>query len=277
MRHIALRLLLCDDADRKAREVRLIDPALPTAATAAIDEPPGIPGRPDAPLLVAHTEIRQRSMKTIEGRAALVHALAHIEFNAINLALDICWRFSGMPDEFYRQWIGVAREEAYHFELLRDHLRTLGYAYGDFPAHNALWEMAEKTRHDLLARIALVPRTLEARGLDASPAVKAKLVGAGDHVAGNILDIILKDEIGHVAVGNRWYRALCGERGLDPIATYAALAEQYGAPHLRGPFNHAARRAAGFDEAEIEALEKSQAGAPGSSRNHAKPAPATRH
>jgi uncharacterized ferritin-like protein (DUF455 family) len=194
-------------------------------------------------------------MKTVEGRAALVHALAHIELNAIDLALDICWRFAGMPDAFYRQWLGVAREEAYHFELLRDHLRSLGYEYGEFPAHNALWEMAEKTRHDLLARLALVPRTLEARGLDASAAVKAKLVGAGDHAAGRILDIILEDEIGHVAVGNHWYRVLCRERGLEPVATYAELAARHGAPHLRGPFNLAARRAAGFEEAELAALQ----------------------
>jgi uncharacterized ferritin-like protein (DUF455 family) len=276
MRQIALQLLLCEDADRKAREVRLLDPVGPLAAAAIIDEPSGIPGRPLVPTLVPHTEIRQRSMKTTEGRAALVHALAHIEFNAINLALDICWRFADMPDEFYRQWIGVAREEAHHFELLRDHLQSLGYRYGAFPAHNALWEMAEKTRHDLLARIALVPRTLEARGLDASPAVKAKLVGAGDHAAGKILDIILKDEIGHVAVGNHWYRFLCGERGLDPIATYSVLAEQYGAPHLRGPFNYAARRAAGFVEADMQALEHAQARTPDPSSKHGKIAPETR-
>ena len=130
----------------------------------------------------------------------------------------------------------------------------MGHAYGDFPAHNGLWEMAEKTRHDLLARLALVPRTLEARGLDASPPVKAKLVGAGDHRAGEILDIILRDEIGHVAVGNHWYRYLCGQRGLDPVATYPLLAVRYGAPRLRGPFNFEARRAAGFDEAELRAL-----------------------
>src|SRR5262249_26426557 len=147
-----------------------------------------------------------------------IHALAHIELNAIDLALDICWRFPGMPDDFYRQWMGVAQEEALHFELLRDHLRSLGFDYGSFPAHNALWEMAEKTREDLLARLALVPRTLEARGLDASPPLKAKLVSVGDKRAGEILDIILRDEIGHVAIGNHWYRWLCAERGLDPLA-----------------------------------------------------------
>ena len=190
-------------------------------------------------------------MATPEGRAALIHALAHIELNAIDLAVDLAWRFAGLPDAFYRQWIAVAREEALHFQLLRDHLHGLGFAYGDFPAHNALWEMAEKTKHDLLARIALVPRTLEARGLDASPAIKAKLVSAGDKRAGAIRDIILRDEIGHVAVGNRWYRTLCDERALDPIATYAELAERYRAPRLRGPFNVEARRAAGFEEAEL--------------------------
>jgi uncharacterized ferritin-like protein (DUF455 family) len=175
-------------------------------------------------------------------------------FNTIDLALDMCWRFAGMPELFYRQWAQVAQEEALHFQLLRDHLRGLGYAYGDFPAHNALWEMAEKTRHDLLARIALVPRTLEARGLDASPPIRAKLVGAGDLRAGEILDIILRDEVGHVAVGNRWFRHLCAQRGLDPLTTYAELAAQYHAPRLRGPFNLEARRAAGFDEEELQAL-----------------------
>ncbi|MEO8526162.1 MAG: ferritin-like domain-containing protein [Caldimonas sp.] len=250
----ALSVLLDRDPDRKASRARALDLDAATGAAETIDEPSGIPGRPDRPLLVGHTEVRQRSMATPEGRAALIHALAHIELNAIDLALDLCWRFASMPDPFYRQWIGVAREEALHFELLRDHLHGLGFAYGDFPAHNALWEMAERTRHDLLARIALVPRTLEARGLDASPAIKAKLVSAGDKRAGEILDVILRDEIGHVAVGNRWYRTLCSERALDPIATYAELAERYRAPRLRGPFNLEARRAAGFDEAELREL-----------------------
>jgi uncharacterized ferritin-like protein (DUF455 family) len=191
---------------------------------------------------------------TREGRAALLHALAHIELNAIDLALDVVWRFAGQPEAFYRQWLQVAREEALHFELLRDHLATLGHRYGDFDAHDGLWQMAERTRHDLLARLALVPRTLEARGLDASPAVKAKLLAAGDVRGGAILDLILRDEIGHVAVGNHWYRWLCTQRGLDPLATYAELAARHGAPRPRGPFNLDARRAAGFDEAELAAL-----------------------
>ena len=194
-------------------------------------------------------------MSTAEGRAALIHALSHIELNAVDLALDIVWRFPGMPSDFYRHWVNVAKEEAYHFNLLRDHLRGMGYEYGDFPAHNALWEMAEKTKGDVLARVALVPRTLETRGLDASPPIKAKLVKAGDLRAGQILDIILRDEIGHVALGNHWYRWVCAERGLEPVATYAELARQYGAPKPRGPFNLIARREAGFTEEELRALE----------------------
>jgi uncharacterized ferritin-like protein (DUF455 family) len=254
LREQALELLLVRDADAKAARTRRLDPLRHTGAAAALDEPPGIPGRPARPALVSHVELKQRSINTLLGRATLIHALAHIELNAIDLALDVCWRFPGMPDLFYRQWIAIAREEALHFELLRDHLKSMGYGYGDFPAHGALWEMAEKTRHDLLARLALVPRTLEARGLDASPPVRAKLVAAGDQRAGDILDIILRDEIGHVAVGNHWYRVLCDERGIDPVATYAQLAASHGAPRLRGPFNLEARRAAGFSEEELARL-----------------------
>jgi uncharacterized ferritin-like protein (DUF455 family) len=254
LRHQTLQLLRCRDPDDKAHGARQLDVLAEAGAAEIIDEPPGLPGRPERPALVAHTRLRPRSAQTREGRAALLHALAHIELNAIDLGLDICWRFAGLPEAFYRQWLQVAREEALHFELLRDHLATLGHRYGDFDAHDGLWQMAQRTRHDLLARLALVPRTLEARGLDASPAVKAKLVAAGDHRAGEILDLILRDEIGHVAVGNHWYRWLCAQRGLDPIATHAELAARHEAPRPRGPFNLPARRAAGFDEAEIAAL-----------------------
>jgi uncharacterized ferritin-like protein (DUF455 family) len=254
LRRQALQWLLCTDPSAKARGVRSVEAPGPVGADEELAEAPGIPGRPPRPRLVPHTQLKPRSAHTPEGRAALLHSLAHIELNAIDLACDIVWRFPGQPDDFYRQWWGVAREEALHFELLRDHLATLGQAYGDFDAHDGLWQMAQRTRHDLLARLALVPRTLEARGLDASLAVKAKLLAAGDVRGGEILDIILRDEIGHVAVGNRWYRWLCAQRGLDPLATYAALAREHGAPRPRGPFNLDARRAAGFDEAELAAL-----------------------
>ncbi len=255
LRSHALSVLLDPDADRKAARARVLGLDAPSGAALALAEPCGIPGRPDRPERVPHQAVKQRSMHTPEGRAALVHAIAHIEFNAIDLALDACWRFAAMPDAFYQDWIGVAREEALHFELLRDHLVTLGFAYGDFPAHGALWEMADRTRDDVLARVALVPRTLEARGLDASPAVRAKLVACGDVAGAAIIDVLLRDEVGHVAIGNHWYRWLCDARGLEPLATYRELAIRHRAPRPRGPFNLAARRAAGFSEDELALLD----------------------
>jgi uncharacterized ferritin-like protein (DUF455 family) len=220
--------------------------------TAAVFAPAGaIPGRPAKPELVPPRLVGRRSMVTPEGRAMLVHALAHIEFNAINLALDAVWRFPGMPPDYYTDWLRVAKEEAYHFSLLNAHLATLGHTYGDFPGHDSLWEMVEKTRGDILARMALVPRTLEARGLDAIPPLRAKLAQAGDLAAAQILDIILRDEVGHVEIGNRWYLGLCAERGLEPVCTYEALALEHKAPVLKGPFNLEARRRAGFTEEEL--------------------------
>jgi uncharacterized ferritin-like protein (DUF455 family) len=190
-------------------------------------------------------------MATLEGRAMLIHALAHIEFNAVNLALDALWRFPDMPTEYYTDWLRVSKEEAFHFSMLAAHLQVLGYQYGDFPAHDSLWEMVERTREDITARMALVPRTLEARGLDAIPPLRAKVAQAGDLAAAKILDIILEDEIGHVEIGNRWYRYLCEQRGLEPRATYDELAARYRAPALKGPFNIEARRLAGFTETEL--------------------------
>lgn len=225
------------------------------ALTPDADTP--LPGRPPRPELVAPQQVAQRSPFTREGLAALLHAIAHIEFNAINLALDALWRFPGMPLDFYRQWLQVAHEEATHFGLLREHLAMLGHAYGDFPAHNGLWEMCVKTQHDITARMALVPRTLEARGLDATPLIQARLRKVNTPEARRaieILDVILRDEIGHVAVGNRWYAWLCAQQGLEPVAHYRHLARLHAAPRLRGPFNVDARRSAGFSEREIEAL-----------------------
>ena len=210
-----------------------------------------IPGRPARPQLVPPRLVGRRSMATPEGRAMLVHALAHIEFNAVNLALDAVWRFSGMPPDYYADWLRVAAEEAHHFTLLAAHLETLGWAYGDFPGHDSLWEMVAKTSGDVLARMALVPRTMEARGLDAIPPLRAKLAQAGDEAAARILDVLLHDEVGHVEIGNRWYFYLCDGRGLEPVATYDRLTAQYKAPVLKGPFNVAARRQAGFTEAEL--------------------------
>lgn len=218
----------------------------------------GLPGRPPRPQLVPPGSVPQRSPYSLPGRAALLHAIAHIEFNAINLALDAVWRFTGMPEPFYLDWLRVAREEAYHFTLLREHLRTIGHDYGDFDAHDGLWAMTEKTRDDIVARMALVPRTLEARGLDATPLIQAKLAKAGDPRAVEILDIILRDEVGHVAIGNHWYRWLCEREGLDPVAHYGVLVKRHDAPRLRPPFNRSARLSAGFTDAEIAFLEGEQ-------------------
>ncbi|HYF20156.1 MAG TPA: ferritin-like domain-containing protein [Ramlibacter sp.] len=256
LRPQAQHLLREPDVVRKAEGTRALDLRLPVGAEEVLDEPAGIPGRPPRPLLVPPAQLEQRAVGTPAGRAALIHALAHIELNAIDLALDVVWRFPGLPEDFYRAWLVVAQEEALHFQLLAEHLRSLGHAYGDFPAHNGLWEMAEKTKHDLLARIALVPRTLEARGLDASPPIRDKLRRVGDQRAAEILDVILRDEIGHVRLGNQWYRRLCQARGLDPVATYERLAREHRAPALRGPFNLQARRLAGFEEEELAALGK---------------------
>ena len=212
------------------------------------------PGRPNKPELVSPLAVKKRSMRSEEGRAALIHALTHIEFNAINLALDAIWRFDNMPTQYYIDWLKVAAEEAYHFTLLNNHLQTLGYQYGDFPGHNTLWEMVEKTKLDVLARMALVPRTMEARGLDATPAIRNKIAQAGDQAAAEILDIILRDEIGHVAIGNTWFNWLCDQRKLDPIAIFDRLCEEHKAPKPRAPINIEARRKAGFSEEELSLL-----------------------
>jgi len=216
-----------------------------------------LPGRPPRPELVHAAKVPRRSPKTPAGLAALLHAIAHIEFNAINLALDAAWRFDGMPREFHLDWLRVAAEEALHFSLLQEQLALLGHSYGDFPGHDNMWQMCERTGDDVVARMALVPRTLEARGLDATPQIQEKLRRVGTPAAlraVDVLDVILRDEVGHVAIGNRWFHHLCAQRGLDPTVVYPELVVQYEAPRLRPPFNEAARRAAGFTEAEMAFL-----------------------
>ncbi|MES2098700.1 MAG: ferritin-like domain-containing protein [Pseudomonadota bacterium] len=260
-RRRALAILRLSDPVAKAAQARaLFDALLADADGASIDpaeslaDPGELPGRPALPRLLHAKEIPSRTPFTLEGRAAMLHAVTHIEFNAINLALDAVWRFKGMPVAYYRDWLRVASEEALHFTLLREHLNSLGFDYGAFDAHDGLWAMAQRTALDATARMALVPRTLEARGLDAAPPMQAKLRRAGDLRAVEILDVILRDEVGHVAIGNHWYRWLCARDGLDPVALYAELTLRYEAPRLRPPFNHAARLAAGFTDAEIALL-----------------------
>jgi uncharacterized ferritin-like protein (DUF455 family) len=201
LRQRALELLCLAYPWAKASGTRreFNDPtSLTIDAAATLSEPTDLPGRPARPALVSPANVPRRSLHTAQGRAALLHAVAHIECNAINLALDAIWRFERLPDACYRDWLRVASEEAHHFSLLAEHLATLGHAYGDFDAHDGLWSMVEKTKHDIVARMALVPRTLEARGLDATPPMQAKLAQAGDARAVEILGVILRDEVGHV-------------------------------------------------------------------------------
>ncbi len=223
---------------------------------AALDlEPIVSPGRPDRPALVAPRELAQRALSSPEGRAAFLHAIAHIEFNAINLACDAMARFPDMPADYYTDWLGVAADEARHFRMLVKRLAELGYAYGDFAAHNGLWEMAERTAHSCLARMALVPRVLEARGLDVTPAMIHKLRSLGDAAGAAILEVILAEEIGHVAIGSRWFGWLCQQQDVPPRRTFIGLVREHARGALRGPFNRPARREAGFCDEELASLE----------------------
>jgi uncharacterized ferritin-like protein (DUF455 family) len=259
LRHGAHAAFTLDDPAAKVVAVQAL---WSQRSTLAIDtlrtfEAPPQPGRPPRPMLVLPKEVPRRSPYTPEGHASLMHSIAHIEFNAINLALDAAWRFAGMPADYYSDWLRVAFEESQHFTLLADHLATLGHAYGDFPAHDGLWTMAENTRHDVVARMALVPRTLEARGLDATPIIQAKLrkvASAPALLAVEILDTILREEVGHVAIGNHWYHWLCMRDKIDSASFHALAAKQHGGPSLKPPFNLAARKLAGFTQQELDAL-----------------------
>jgi len=224
-----------------------LDPDCPVA-------PIGTPGRPARPALVEASRVPRRRLGSAEGRAALVHAVAHIEFNAINLALDALYRFRGMPREYYSDWLSVAADEARHFQLLRNRLRGLGMDYGDLPAHNGLWEMAEKTADSCLVRMALVPRVLEARGLDVTPGMIQRLRAAGDQATVAALEVILEEEVRHVAIGTRWFRHCCAQERMDPTRTFFELLDSRYGGVPRGPFNLEARYEAGFSREEMKVL-----------------------
>jgi uncharacterized ferritin-like protein (DUF455 family) len=227
-----------------------------TLDAGAAPVPIAAPGRPARPRLVSPRELPRRRLGSPEGRAALLHSLAHIEFNAINLAWDAVYRFRGLPEGFYGDWIRVAVEEAYHFGLLRGRLVETGHDYGDFDAHDGLWEMARRTARDPLVRMALVPRVLEARGLDVTPGIIDRLKKAGDGASVDVLNIILRDEIGHVEIGTRWFRWLCDQRGLPPTETFDRLLAEHMKGRVKGPLYREARLAAGFTERELENLER---------------------
>ncbi|GLS03305.1 hypothetical protein GCM10007860_04480 [Chitiniphilus shinanonensis] len=248
-------MALCETRPQaKVEAVEALNDNLPLLSEIEVVRLP-VPGRPERPELVPPRALIQRNISTPAGRAALLHAIAHIEFNAINLALDAIYRFGDMPLAYYRDWLQVAKEEALHFTLLCRELARYGHTYGDFPAHNGLWDMALRTDHDVMARMALVPRILEARGLDVTPGIRAKLAQSGDASACEVLDVILRDEIGHVRIGNRWYRHCCAQRGLDPIATFVQLLRDTATPSFRGPLNRDARRDAGFTDEELLLIE----------------------
>ena len=223
-------------------------------ADAPPPEPIRMPGRPAKPALVHPRDLPRRGFGSSEGRAAFIHAVAHIEFNAIDLAWDAVYRFRGLPEAYYADWVSVANDEARHFSLLRARLRESGHDYGDFDAHNGLWEMAEKTAGDGLARMALVPRVLEARGLDVTPGMIVKLRALGDEATAGILEVILREEVAHVAAGSRWYHWYCERAGVEPHARFRELLRDYASGVLHKPFNTEARIRAGFDVEELESL-----------------------
>ena len=220
--------------------------------------PPESAQFPNKPVLVDPRELPKRKLTSNEGKAALLHSIAHIEFSAIQLAWDHLYRFRDMPQQYYLDWLGVAEEEAQHFELLRGRLREFGMEYGDLPAHAGLWGIATETAYDVLARMALVPRFMEARGLDVTPGMIAKLKNIDDTASVNVLERILHDEVGHVALGSHWFQWICGQRGLNPEQEYFKLIERHMKGQARGPFNLELRRQAGFSEAELILLDKAQ-------------------
>jgi uncharacterized ferritin-like protein (DUF455 family) len=246
----ATKLALTESAfaDLRGATIGIVETPAPVEA---IDEP----GRPERPRLIEPRRLAQRGLGSVEGRAALVHAIAHIEFNAINLAWDAVHRFRGMPADYYTDWVTVAADEARHFRLLCARLHELGHDYGDFDAHDGLWDMARQTADSCLQRMALVPRVLEARGLDVTPGMIARLRAVGDHATVEILELILREEVAHVAAGSRWFSWCCEREGIEAEAMFADLLERFMRGSLRGPFNTEARRRAGFSDAELIHLE----------------------
>ncbi len=217
------------------------------------------PGRPARPELVAPRNLPRRITHTQAGRNIMAHAFAHIEFNAINIALDAVYRFNDMPAAYYRDWLRVAAEEGKHYQMLADYLAENQAAYGDFPAHDSLWETVCRTDHDVMIRMALVPRVLEARGLDVTPAIAQKLRSNNDHRLADILGIIYDEEIGHVEIGTRWFRYCAEARNLNARHTFRDLLNQYMNGRIRGPYDEPGRLAAGFTQEELDDLKDMEA------------------
>ena len=211
-------------------------------------------GRPAKPVLVSPASLSKRGFASEALRLPMAHAIAHIEFNAINLAWDAIWRFREMPEDYYRDWAGVAHDETRHFMLLRNYMKQHGSDYGDFDAHDGLWTMAENTASDVLDRMAIVPRVLEARGLDVTPAMIEKCHQHGDREMAEILGTIYQEEIEHVRIGNRWYNELCKQRGLEPLSTFLKLLRTYNVADRSSHINDQGRKLAGFSSEELDAI-----------------------
>lgn len=252
------RIILLSDASEKCAATHALTQSRDNFSLSHADRVTEIatPGYPPNLQLVAPRELKRRGIQSQTGRNILMHAVAHIEFNAINLALDAAYWFREQPDDYYRDWLHIADDEARHFQLIRDYLNSNECDYGDYQAHNGLWEMAQKTQHDVLARMALVPRVLEARGLDVTPGIIDRLKRVDDQAAIDILSVIYQDEIAHVDTGSRWFFYHCKLRKLEPRATFIKLVETHLHGELRGPFNISARLQAGFDEMEMAALQQ---------------------
>ena len=254
---LALEALMCDDVNEKlslTSQLNSYDVCLESISDKFSIKKIKKPGRPLKPKLVSFQTAPKRDRSDL-GMVKTIHSICHIEFNAINLALDAVYRFQNMPTKYYQDWIKVAYEESYYFKLLNDYLELLGFAYGDFDAHNGLWEMATKTDYDVLARMALVPRVLEARGLDVTPSIQAKFKDSKFSKMVDILDVIYCDEIGHVKIGNHWFHYLCKDKNLDPILTFDTLIKKHIGSNLRGPFNVDARLLSDFSQAELNYLD----------------------
>ena len=257
---LSLQALRCCSFEKKRQHIENLEVLINSGNFSSTRHTPALPvlepGRPSLPIHVHPSEVKRRRLGSVEGRVALIHAIAHIEFNAINLALDAIYRFAGMPDEYYQDWIRVAREESTHFQLLCGRLHDLSSSYGALTAHGGMWLMAVETDYDVMVRMALVPRVLEARGLDVTPVMLAKLKKVKDEKTVEVFERILREEVEHVKIGNRWFNAVCNQRGLSSQATFKELLYKHGRAALRGPFNKPARLAAGFSAQELVELDQ---------------------
>ncbi len=261
----AISALSANDLDTKIKNTRStakawFDGTLGVGSDIA-HPPPDRPGRPARPHLVPPNRLKKRSIRSQRGRFALLHAIAHIELNAVDLAWDIVGRFAHlhssqrpMPRSFYDGWVLVALEEAKHFSMLRERLNALDGDYGDLDAHDGLWEAAQTTDHELTARLAVVPLVLEARGLDMTPSMIAQMEEVGDQASADIFRVIYRDEQGHVAVGAKWFRFLCRREGREPAAAFQELVRTHFRGALKPPFNELARARAGLTSGFYKAL-----------------------